>query len=99
MMNYAHGTDVYKIWADMIAFDHSDKGRSAEQFCFFAGRRDARNYVMSREDVLREYGPHIREEGRVDPALALDMGDYMFLACFDTEEEGKQFLERIFQER
>ena len=25
---------------------------------------------MSREDVLREYASHIREEGRVDPALA-----------------------------
>ena len=99
MMNYAHGTDVYKIWADMIAFDHSDKGRSNQQFCYFAGRRDARSYVLSREDVLRLYAPHIREEGRVDPALALDMGDYMFLACFDTEEEGGRFLAKIFEER
>ena len=99
MMNYAHSTDVYKIWADMIAFDHSDKGRSNQQFCYFAGRRDARNYVLSREDVLRLYAPHIREEGRVDPALALDMGDYMFLACFDTEEEGGRFLAKIFEER
>ena len=65
---------------------------------FFAGRRDARNYVMSREDVLREYGPHIREEGRVDPALALDMGDYMFLACFDTQEELEAFIKAVFAE-
>ena len=25
MINFAHSTDVYKIWADMIAFDHSTK--------------------------------------------------------------------------
>ena len=99
MMNYAQGTDVYKIWADMIAYDSSQKGREAAQFCFFAGRRDWRNYVLSREDVLREYADHIKEEGRVDAALATDMGDYMFLACFDTEEEGYAFLNRIFEEQ
>jgi len=99
MMNYAHGTDVYQIWADMIAFDRSEKGRSAEQFCYFAGRRDARNYVLSREDVLQRFASCIREEGRVDAALAPDMGDYMFLACFPTEEDGNRFLEAVFQEK
>ncbi|MBR2592175.1 MAG: ATP-grasp domain-containing protein [Oscillospiraceae bacterium] len=99
MMNYANGTDVYKIWADMIAFDQTEKGKSAKQFCVFTGRRDARNYVLSREDVLRIYGEHIVEEGRVDAALATDMGDYMFLACFKTMEEMENFRERVFEER
>ena len=98
MMNYANGTDVYKIWADMIAFDHTEKGTEDSRFCVFAGRRDARNYVMSREDVLREYGAFIKEEGRVDPALATDMGDYMFLACFDTIEEANEYVKRVFEE-
>jgi len=48
--------------------------------------------------VLREYAACIKEEGRVDAALATDMGDYMFLACFPTEEEGNAFLRRIFRE-
>ena len=99
MMNYANGTDVYKIWADMIAFDETRKGREASRYCLFAGRRDARSYVMSREDVLREYAPHIREEGRVDAALAADMGDYMFLTTFDTLEEVNAFLRRVFEEK
>ena len=98
MMNYANGTDVYKIWADMIAYDQSFKGRENHQFCAFAGRRDARRYVMSREDVLREYAANVKEEGRVDPALATDMGDYMFLACFDTIEELNEFYRRVFAE-
>ena len=99
MMNYANGTDVYKIWADMIAFDQTEKGRSAKQFCVFTGRRDARNYVLSREDGLRIYGEHIVEEGRVDAALATDMGDYMFLACFKTMKEMENFREKVFEER
>ena len=29
MMDYANSTDVYKIWADMIAFDRSTKSEGA----------------------------------------------------------------------
>ena len=54
--------------------------------------------MLSREDVLREYAGAIREEGRVDPALATDMGEYMFLACFDTVEEVNEFYRRVFEE-
>ena len=98
MMNYANGTDVYKIWADMIAFDQTQKGCSQSQYCVFAGRRDARHYAMSREDVLRVYGSCIKEAERVDAALAADMGDYMFLACFDTLEELEAFIKAVFEE-
>ena len=98
MMNYANGTDVYKIWADMIAFDATEKGRADAQFCVFTGRRDARRYVLSREEVLSLYKDHIREEGRVDAALAADMGDYMFLSCFATLDEMNEFVRRVFEE-
>ena len=99
MMNYANSTDVYQIWADMIAFDETHKETGERQLCVFAGRRDARAYVMSREDVLREYGGCIREEGRVDAALATDMGDEMFIACFSEPEAMREFLRRVLQER
>ena len=99
MMNYANGTDVYKIWADMIAFDRTEKGKAAKQLCVFTGRRDARNYVLSQEDVWRCYGDHIVEAGRVDPALATDMGDYMFLACFNTLDEMNKFVDDVFEEQ
>ncbi len=99
MMNYANSTDVYEIWADMIAFDRTDKPTGDRQFCVFTGRRDARNYVLSREQVLEKYGSHIREENRVDPALATDMGDYMFLACWPTLEELNDYVRDVFAEK
>ena len=99
MMNYANSTDVYKIWADMIAYDSSEKGTADRQYCVFGGRRDARNYVLSREDVLQKYADHMKEEGRVDPALATDMGDYMFIACFKELDEVNSFLKTIFEEK
>ena len=38
MMNYANSTDVYKIWADMIAFDRSTLPSGQHYFCAFAGQ-------------------------------------------------------------
>ena len=99
MMNYANSTDVYQIWADMIVFDESRKAVGARRFCAFAGRRNARAYVMSREDVLRAFGANIVEEGPVDPALATDMGDYMFLARFPTMDAVIAFYDRVMEER
>ena len=99
MMNYANSTDVYEVWADMIAYDKTDKGTAERQYCVFTGRRDQRNYVLSRADVLRHYRQYIREEGRVDPALATDMGDYMFLACFNTLSEVESYVSSVFEEK
>lgn len=99
MMNYANSTDVYKIWADMMAFDRTDKTCGKRSLCLFVGRRDARDYVLSREEVLSRYAGNIRQEGRQDPALATDMGDYVFLACFDTLDELNAFLATVLAER
>ena len=99
MMNYANSTDVYQIWADMIVFDESKKAVGARRFCAFAGRRYARHYIMNRAEVLSAFGPNIVEEGPVDPALAPDMGDYMFLGRFPTMEAVLHFYDRILAER
>ena len=98
MMNYAQGTDVYKIWADMIAFDHSEKPIYHRQYCVFVGRRDHRHYVMSGEEIRQKYGSHLREEGKVDDALATDMGNYMYMATFDTLDEVNEYIASTLKE-
>ncbi|MBO4918924.1 MAG: ATP-grasp domain-containing protein [Erysipelotrichaceae bacterium] len=92
MMNWANGTDVYKIWADMIAFDHSDKGKENQQICIFASRRDGRNFKNTPEFIREKYHDQLKEEGRVEEALSGAMANYMFIALFDTEEQVKEFL-------
>ena len=98
MINYAYSTDVYQIWADMIVFGESKKAVGDHQYCVLAGRRNERSYVMTREEVLREYRDHIVEDSTVDPALATDMGDYIFLARFPTWEEVLAFYDRVLKE-
>jgi len=99
MMNYAHSTDVYKIWADMIVFGESRKEIGEGRFCAFAGRRDARSYALSRDEVLRRYAGSIVESGRVGAALATDFGDEMFLACFPAMDEVQAYFDAVLEER
>ncbi len=91
MMNYANSTNVYKIWADMIAFNRSTKQVGERQFCAFAGLRDGKNFVMSHEQILEKYGSHMRMVSRIPDALAGAMGNQMYVAVFPTQEEMNAF--------
>lgn len=99
MINYAYSTDIYKIWADMICYDSSEKQIGLQQFCAYAGRRKQRNYVMTYDEVMRAYSDHIVEMDWVDPVLATDMGDFMFLATFATFEDVVAFYDRVLEEK
>ena len=99
MINFAHSTDVYKIWADMIAFDKSTKPKGESNHCGFAGLRDEKNFVMSHEAIMEKYGSHIRMVDRIPEALSGAMGNQMYLATFATEEELMAFYEDITREK
>lgn len=91
MMNYANSTDVYKIWADMIAFNCSTKPQGEHFFCAFAGRRDGKPFQMSHEELAAKYAGQMRMMERMPDALSGAMGNQMYIAVFPTEEEMNQF--------
>ncbi|MCD8326735.1 MAG: ATP-grasp domain-containing protein [Lachnospiraceae bacterium] len=99
MMNYSQSTDVYKIWADMIAFDRTDLQIGETNYCGFVGRRDGKNFVMSPEDILSKYNSHIRQAGRVADALSDAMGNEMYLVTFPTEDELWAFYKDVLAEK
>ena len=88
MYNYSAETDVYKIWADMVAFDRNtlpvDRPR---HFCVFCGRRDGKPFVMDDGAIMAKYGSHMKMWGRVPEALSSAMANQMYVANFDTEQE------------
>ena len=98
MMNWANGTDVYEIWADMIAYDKTDKECVAQEVCIFASRRDGRSFRLSAEEVREKYAAQLKEEGRVEEALSGAMANYMFIATFPTEEEARAFVVDVLTE-
>ena len=86
MYDFAYETDVYKIWADMVAFNESTKPLGNRQFCAFCGRRDGQNYAMDHDAVMAKYGANMKMQGRIPDALSGAMGNTMYVANFDTEE-------------
>lgn len=99
MINFAHSTDVYKIWADMVAFDCSTKPVGEHAYCGFAGLRDGKPFAMSHEDIMEKYGQQIRMVDRIPEALSGAMGNQMYLATFQTEDELMAFYADITREK
>lgn len=99
MMNFAHSTDVYQIWADMVTCDRRVVPESADRYyCVYAGRRDGHAYVHSHEDVLARYGDAIVMCERMPDTLSNDMGNQMYTARLKTAGEKDDFV-RFVQER
>ena len=91
MINFAHSTNVYKIWADMIAFDKSTMEVGEHAFCAFAGRRDGKNFVLDHDALMAKYGHCMKMVDRIPDALSGAMGNQMYVANFATKEEMDAF--------
>ena len=92
MMNYAHSTDVYKIWADMVAFGRTDVQQEGHRFCLFVGRRDSIPYKMSDEEAKARFGSNLIDVFRLPEPVALAMGDVVTIAVFDEEADMMRFI-------
>ena len=99
LFNFHASTNVYKIWADMIAYDSSLMPVGNKQWCPFAGRRDGKNFVLNHVAVMAKYGDKIKMAERIPEALSGAMADMMYVATFDTEEEMNQFYKDVLAVR
>lgn len=91
MMDYAHSTDVYKIWADMVAYDESHTPEGEQYYCAFASRRDIYRYRYPHEEVLRRYGNVMVMCERMPDILSGAMGNQMYTVRLDSLEAVRQF--------
>jgi hypothetical protein len=100
MMNFAHSTDVYQIWADMVTADKrlvTDSGD--HQFCAYAGRRDCHDYVHTHEEVMARYENNIVMHEAMPPMMQPQMGNYMYTARLRTEADTKEFIQFVQEQR
>ena len=93
MMDFAHSTDVYRIYADMVCFDERRLPESEEHFyCVYASRKDGHRYVHSHEEIMARYGAFMVMQEEMPPMNWPQMGRYMYTARLGTMEEAKAFI-------
>ena len=95
MMNFAHSTDVFQIWADMIAFDRREKGEGEQYYCAYAARRDGNRYLHSHEEIMAAYGRSMCMSERVPDALADDLGNHAYIVRLAEEKEIEPFFKYV----
>ena len=97
MINFAHSTNVYKIWADMIAFNKSTMPVGQHAYCAFAGLRDGKDFVMSHDDIMEKYGENMKMVERIPDVLSGAMGNQMYVATFDTKRDMDGFYKNVLK--
>ena len=92
-MNFAHSTDVYQIYADMVAFDERRKPEGAEHFyCVYASKKDGHTYAHTHEEIMARYGADMVMQEEMPPMNWPQMGRYMYTAKLKTFEEAEAFI-------
>ena len=93
MMDFAHSTDVYRIWADMVAFDERRIPEPSEHFyCVYASRKDGHTYARTHEEIMAKYGDRMMMQEEMPPMNWPQMGRYMYTARLETFEEAQEFI-------
>ncbi len=93
MINFANSVDVYQIWADMVAFGKTYVDLNKQHyFCCYCARRDGKNYVHSEEEIWQKYGDRIVMRERMPEILSQAMGNEMYTAKLDSEEDMNEFI-------
>lgn len=92
LINFAHSTDVYKIWADMVAYGwHEMPAEARDRYCVFAGRKDSHVHTVTDQDILEKYSDSLVMHGRMPDAFADAMGNHMYTAVFDDFSDVLEF--------
>ena len=93
MMDFAHSTDVYQIYADMVAFDERRVPESpAHAYCVYASRKDGHTYARTHEEIMAKYGSRMMMQEEMPPMNWPQMGRYMYTAWLETFEEAQAFI-------
>ena len=96
MMDFAHSTDVYQIYADMVSFDERRLPEPEEHFyCVYASRKDGHRYTRTHEEIMARYGANMVMQEEMPPMNWPQMGRYMYTAKLRTLEETFAFIDWV----
>ena len=100
MMNYAHSTDVYEIYAEMVTDDKRLTPDSGDHHvCVYASRKDGREYVHSHEEIMERYGDKMAMCERMPDILSGAMGNQMYTAHAADDAAAHEFIAFVHERR
>ena len=95
MMNFAHSTDVFQLWADMVAFNEARKPQGEQYYCAYAGRRDNHTYKHTHQEILDKYGSVMSMCERVPDALADDLCNQAYIVRLKEKKDIDSFFQYV----
>ena len=96
MMNFAHSTDVYQIYADMVVHDERRLPEPSEHYyCVYVSRKDGHSYARTHAEIMERYGHVMMMQEEMPPMNWPQMGRYMYTARLQTFEEAQAFIEFV----
>ena len=95
MMNFAHSTDVFQLWADMVAFNEARKPQGEQFYCAYAGRRDNHTYKHTHQEILDKYGSVMSMCERVPDALADDLCNQAYIVRLKEKKDIDTFFQYV----
>jgi len=93
MINFAHSTDAYRIYAEMVAFNERRMPSDGEKYyCVYAGRKEGHTYRRTHEEIMERYGAALVMQEEMPPVNWPQMGRFMYTARLKTLKEVKAFV-------
>ena len=100
MMNFAHSTDVYQIWADMVTTDKRLLPEPpSHHFCVYASRKDWHTFRHSHEEIMDRYGKDMAMCERMPELMWATMGCQMYTAHSQSLEDVLAFISFVHERR
>lgn len=94
MINFAHSTNCYQHFADMIVYDKlKHRNKATPCFCAFVGRWNELSYKHSHEEIMKAFRGELKTAEALPEVLAQGMGNYIYLAKLENQEKIEEFFQ------
>jgi len=98
MMNYANDINVYQIWANMVCYDQGYFDPEQRPYCcVYASQRRGGSYKHGHHEIYANFGHNILMYEEMPTVLAGAMGDFAYMARFETEEQAIAFAHYVME--
>jgi biotin carboxylase len=97
MINYANSVNAYHIYTDVIATNQwVSNSIKPTFFCAKAARKNHHQYRHDFHAIRQKFGTHLVFENAYPHPISIALGDYFFLAKFQTKEEVDNFYQFVY---